>query len=547
MTPAEATVDRLARARLWNGLRLLVLDIETAVGPEGQHRIVSIAAVTCRAGRQTGRWSRDFVNPGVPIDSVTGSVHLLTDADVKNAPSFAMIASDLAPLLRALPGETLVVVAHIATFDVPVLRAELERAGATMPDLPVLDTARGLAPLAGIEPRGRSLEALLDACGVTNAAPHTAIGDAEATAKAACLLLDRAADAGHDHLARLLATLEAGRTTTLGFSRPGGRSHVATRPDLPAAHVAEHAHTLPRRPGTRVLARWLAAVSECAALGCDYLADRIAIAEAPTEILLPPLLDRLRLLANESNPAAVATVLGAILPRFVGLPPATRGQRNQAFRTAALDLDDALGPVLDGVPRCHGAKVCPACRVGQSCPVDVWRLALAPVALGGEVADRAEGFFETTGRNAGTGAYAEMCRLGHRRLADAALRLVHRHWAEAGQNDRAEALAAQAVAGGCSDPEIAGAHAVALAEGGREADLRAGLAVCDQALGSSDGSTDDAWRALLVHQMRIAGRLRRVRGRDSGTFDADGNPIPVRRHHPTNPRRSRPTRFLRTA
>ena len=140
MIHTEVAADRLARARLWNGLRLLVLDVETAVGPDGQHRIVSIAAVTCRGGRQTGRWSRDFVNPGVPIDSVTGSVHLLTDADVKNAPSFAMIASDLAPLLRALPDETLVLVAHIATFDVPVLRAELERAGATMPDLPVLDT-----------------------------------------------------------------------------------------------------------------------------------------------------------------------------------------------------------------------------------------------------------------------------------------------------------------------------------------------------------------------------------------------------------------------
>jgi len=191
--PTEATADRLARARLWNGLRLLVLDIETAVGPDGQHRIVSIAAVTCRGGRETGRWSRDFVNPGVPIDPITSSIHLLTDADVRDAPSFAMIANDLAPLLRALPDETLVVVAHVATFDVPVLRAEMERAGATMPDLPVLDTARGLAPLAGIEPRGRSLDALLDACGLTNAAPHTAIGDAEATAKAACLLLDRAA------------------------------------------------------------------------------------------------------------------------------------------------------------------------------------------------------------------------------------------------------------------------------------------------------------------------------------------------------------------
>lgn len=31
----------------------------------------------------------------------------------------------------------------------------------------------------------------------------------------------------------------------------------------------------------------------------------------------------------------------------------------------------------------------------------------------------------------------------------------------------------------------------------------------------------------------------------SGRFDEDGNPIPLRRHHPETPKRTRPTRFVR--
>ena len=35
-------------------------------------------------------------------------------------------------------------------------------------------------------------------------------------------------------------------------------------------------------------------------------------------------------------------------------------------------------------------------------------------------------------------------------------------------------------------------------------------------------------------------------GETEFTYDADGNPIPLRRHTPTRPRRTRPARFLRT-
>jgi hypothetical protein len=42
---------------------------------------------------------------------------------------------------------------------------------------------------------------------------------------------------------------------------------------------------------------------------------------------------------------------------------------------------------------------------------------------------------------------------------------------------------------------------------------------------------------------RIAGQLARRWMRPSGKVDRNGNPVPVRRHHPERPERTRPGRF----
>jgi hypothetical protein len=44
-----------------------------------------------------------------------------------------------------------------------------------------------------------------------------------------------------------------------------------------------------------------------------------------------------------------------------------------------------------------------------------------------------------------------------------------------------------------------------------------------------------------LHQLYDAGR----RSLPAGLVDDNGQPIPKRRHHPTNPRRTRPLRFAR--
>ena len=535
-------VNRRARMRLWSRLRLLVIDVETAVAPGGEHRIVSIAAVTCRAGQVLGTWKAEFVNPGVPIDPVTSSIHGLTDAHVAGAPSFGDVAGELLPLLRKPPDEDLVLVAHQARFDVPVLRAELERAAHALAELPVLDTAGTLARLVGAAPANASLVALLTTLGLHNPAPHTAAADARSTAEAAVELLNRAADRGHANLRRLLVDVNAGTTTTLRFSRPAGER--ISEPELPEAHVTAHGDVLTKRVGKRRLTAWLGSLGECADLRCRFAADRVAAAEAPSVTWLPPLLDKVVERAAANDRQGTATLVGAIEPRLTELAPTGRGQPRQALRTAALALEAKLGPLLDALGRCGGVDRCPSCRAGEPCTLDSWRLALAPAALGGPIADRARGFFETSGREAGTGPYLEM-RRGHPRLADAALRLVHAHWRAKAQDAVADLLAYYAWRAGCRDPEIAEAHALALAAGGRMLDLEAGISVCQTALAEQNDSTDEAWRSLAIRLTQLGGRLRRLAGRPSGRFDADGNPIPQRRHHPTSPRRTRQPRFLR--
>lgn len=530
--------------RLWNRLRLLVIDVETAVGPDNAHRIVSIAAVTCRAGKPSGRWQAEFVDPGIPIDPVTSSIHGLTDAHVAGAPTFAQIADQLLPLFMKAPDEELILVAQRARFDAPVLRAELERSGHQMPELPVLDTAGLLAGLAGVSRADASLPALLNALGLHNPAPHNAAADAQATAEAVCDLLNRAADAGHAHLRPLLAQLDAGTTTSMRFSRPVGER--LSEPELPDAHLAAHGNLLTTRAGNRRLTAWLASLVECADLRCPFAPDRVAAAEVSFATLLPPLLEKITERAADDDRAGTATLLGSIALRLAELPPAARGQPRQALRTAALAIEGQLGPLLDPLGRCSGLDRCPSCRAGEPCPLDTWRLALAPAALGGPIDDRARGFFETSGRDAGTGPYLEMRRAGSPALADATLRLVLAHWRAKSQDDVADLLAHFAWAAGCRDPEITEAHAVALAAGGRKADLEAGISVCRTALAEQNGSTDEAWRSLAIRLTQVSGRIRRLEGRPSGEFDADGNPIPKRRHHPSNPRRSRQPRFLRS-
>jgi hypothetical protein len=53
-------------------------------------------------------------------------------------------------------------------------------------------------------------------------------------------------------------------------------------------------------------------------------------------------------------------------------------------------------------------------------------------------------------------------------------------------------------------------------------------------------------RVVATRAELIAGRQARLASLSGTVLDADGNPVPRRRHHPTTPNRTRPLRFART-
>jgi len=78
---------------------------------------------------------------------------------------------------------------------------------------------------------------------------------------------------------------------------------------------------------------------------------------------------------------------------------------------------------------------------------------------------------------------------------------------------------------------------------GREPDLAAAMAMCEDIMRLQPaGTTDAGWAALALTADHLAGRPARVRGRRRLS---DGTVIEVVRHVPKNPR-LHPMRFVRT-
>ncbi len=153
-----------------------VLDLETTGFSPRTERIVEVAVVHVSPdGRAGAEWST-LVHPDRSTVGAT-HVHGIRPADVRDAPRFAEVAG---ALVEQLTGRVLV--AHNASFDVPFLRAEFERAGVAMPEVAELCTLREsrqhLPDLLK-----RKLADCCAAAGVRLSGAHSALGDARATAE----------------------------------------------------------------------------------------------------------------------------------------------------------------------------------------------------------------------------------------------------------------------------------------------------------------------------------------------------------------------------
>lgn len=149
---------------------LVFVDLETTGGSPAEHRITEVGVVEI-GPLGVSTWT-SLVNPGQAIPPFIQQLTGISDAMVRDAPSFASLAP---ALFERLDGKLFV--AHNASFDRGFLRAEFERAGlAFNPD--VLCTVRLSRALFPRESR-HGLDALIERHGLVPAARHRALADAD--------------------------------------------------------------------------------------------------------------------------------------------------------------------------------------------------------------------------------------------------------------------------------------------------------------------------------------------------------------------------------
>lgn len=105
-------------------MNYVVLDTETTGLHVASDRVIEIGAVRIRDRMITEERFHCYLNPGCPVHPDAVSVHGLTNAFLKDKPSFEEVAHSLVDWLA---GSVLVI--HNAPFDVGFLNMELQRAG----------------------------------------------------------------------------------------------------------------------------------------------------------------------------------------------------------------------------------------------------------------------------------------------------------------------------------------------------------------------------------------------------------------------------------
>jgi len=164
----------------------VAFDVETTGLKPYSQRIIEVAAIRYRAGREDDRFST-LVNPERALPGQIVSLTHITDDLLVDAPRFPEI---VAPLLAFL-GDDLIV-GHNVAFDLAFLDAELRRAGRPTALNARLDTL-ALAQRVLTSQRRWNLDAVARALGLRPPKDrHRAEADARLTAAVLAALLDRA-------------------------------------------------------------------------------------------------------------------------------------------------------------------------------------------------------------------------------------------------------------------------------------------------------------------------------------------------------------------
>jgi DNA polymerase III subunit epsilon len=119
----DLTLSALA-SRLRLERPLAFLDLETTGVSIETDRIVEFAVLKLMPGGDVMRLS-SLVNPGIPVPEGATAVHGISDADVRNASTFAALAPELARFIAGCDVGGF----NVAKYDLKLLAAEFARAG----------------------------------------------------------------------------------------------------------------------------------------------------------------------------------------------------------------------------------------------------------------------------------------------------------------------------------------------------------------------------------------------------------------------------------
>lgn len=159
-------------------LDAIVLDTETTGLDVTQARIVQIGAGRIRSGRLDGEDLFDtLVNPEQPIPEANTAIHGITDAMVAEAPRFGEVCDEF--LDYSGDGALL---GHNIGFDIAMLKREFALIDRDWPAPPSLDTM-ALARIVNPMLPNFSLEVIASWLGIDVEYRHTALGDAQTTAR----------------------------------------------------------------------------------------------------------------------------------------------------------------------------------------------------------------------------------------------------------------------------------------------------------------------------------------------------------------------------
>ena len=206
------------------------IDVETTGMKPLADRVTEIAIIRFNANGETERW-QSLINPGVAIPAEIQALTGITNAMVRDAPSFFDVRTEVRRLL-----EGTVFAAHNARFDYGFIKNEFRRQGEsfTADVLCTVRLSRRLYPDAN----GHGLDAIIARHHLSGFDRHRAMGDTEATAA----FVGRAE---HDHSPATLKAIVKSllRTPSLPPHLPS--TALADIPDSPGVYLFYGINDLP--------------------------------------------------------------------------------------------------------------------------------------------------------------------------------------------------------------------------------------------------------------------------------------------------------------